>query len=290
LKWFLPPAGHQTSAGNWNDHTKWPGGIPATGEDVNISVTGSACTVTVNTATNDIGTLTINSPAATLSVPAGRVLNATDIELQAGAIKMGGTSTINAGTLDLATGTTLTGAGTLALTGAGLTGSVIVTASGTLDIQGVIANTVDLAISCASAADLKIDGTAQPADAIGISSTKQTLEVGSGAHLTIGSQETVSAGTIKLDGGNLVDSAGIVLDSSAKLTGAGTVDANLTGDGTGTVKASGGTLDLTGSVSGVKLAIGKTLPRTSRSTVLRRQVLSASTTPTRRWKSAVPAI
>ena len=52
-----------------------------------------------------------------------------------------------------------------------------------------------------------------------------------------------------MDGGSLTDSAGITLTNPATMTGCGTIAANTALSGTGTVTASGGTLDLLGTVN-----------------------------------------
>jgi hypothetical protein len=93
------------------------------------------------------------------------------------------------------------------------------------------------------------------------------LEIGPNGSLTINAAQSVSSGTIQLDGGTLTDSSGIIFggNSSASngfLTGIGTVAANLSlaagSTSTGsTITAKGnGTLDLTGTVgSGLVLAL-----------------------------------
>ena len=83
-----------------------------------------------------------------------------------------------------------------------------------------------------------------------------TLAIG-GATLNIaGTSPTainVSAGHITIAGGKISDAGGLALGSGATLQGRGTVAAQLSGGGT--VTASNGVLDLTGSVGGLTLAI-----------------------------------
>jgi hypothetical protein len=75
----------------------------------------------------------------------------------------------------------------------------------------------------------------------------QTLEIGSAGTLTITAAESVTGGTIQLDGGKL-NASGLTIGSGARLRGFGTMGGAITLGG-GTVIASGGKLDLTGSVS-----------------------------------------
>src|SRR5207249_6978404 len=76
-----------------------------------------------------------------------------------------------------------------------------------------------------------------------------TLELNTAGALTLTSGLAVGANTVKLDGAlsTLTDAAGVTLGASGMLIGMGTVAAPVSG--TGTIKASGGVLDLTGAVS-----------------------------------------
>src|SRR5262249_10114868 len=106
--------------------------------------------------------------------------------------------------------------------------------------------------------DLKIDGTTTTTSAIPINATNQTLEIGSSGNLTIGAAEKITNGKIQLDGGTLTDASGLVVGKGASLVGAGTVAAPLSG--AGTITASGGTLDLTQTLSsGPSLRINSTV-------------------------------
>src|SRR5262249_57830565 len=96
-----------------------------------------------------------------------------------------------------------------------------------------------LAIASGSASVLKVDGTAS-SGAISISSANQTLEIGASGSLTLSAAESITNGTIRLDGGTLTDSSGVTIGSGATLTGTGTAGGNtLSG---GTVTQSGGPL------------------------------------------------
>src|SRR4029077_19450307 len=82
-----------------------------------------------------------------------------------------------------------------------------------------------------------------------INSAAQTLEIGAAGNLTMTGLDLVTNGTIKLDGGSLTDTAGIIIDTGATLTGKGLVTADTTLSGVGIVKASGGTLELGGNLT-----------------------------------------
>jgi Hint domain-containing protein len=171
-----------------------------------------------------------------------------------------GTIRLSGGTLNDSLGVTLGSGGRL--TGVGTVNSVLsgtgsVQASyGLLDLQGSVASGVSLAIYRGESSVLKIDGTATAAVAIGIYDGFQELEIGSAGNLMIGAAESITYGTIRLDGGSLTDSAGITIGSGT-LIGKGMVTGPVGGGGV--IEASG-SLDLTGSVqssaTGLQIANG----------------------------------
>ena len=86
-----------------------------------------------------------------------------------------------------------------------------------------------------------------------ISDSGATLAVGTST-LNVAGTSNVSLGHITIAGGKINDAGGLTLASGASLSGSGTVAAPLSGGGT--ITASGGTLDLTGTVgSGLTLSI-----------------------------------
>ncbi len=236
----------------------------------------NAFTLTVDTAALAASITMNGNPASsrftTLTLTAGNSL------ATSGAITFNGTAATNvingAGTLNAGTG--ITGTGTL------LAGTA--TSGGTLDVFGSIATGVVLSIGTAAASDLMIEGVATSAATIAINNANQTLEIGPAGNLTINGNEFITNGTIKLDGGTLADKTGSTEDtftvgSGGTLTGFGTApnDITLAGGtisqsggvltaisitGVGTVNgvtgafeiaASGGTLDLTGTVNNALL-------------------------------------
>ena len=237
--------------GSWNRSSNWsPSGVPAAGDGVIIGG-GGTYTLTLNVAaTPNLNSLTISDSGATLAIGTS-TLNVTGtsptfsaINVTAGHITIAGGKINDTGGLALASGTSLSGSGTVA---APLSGSGTITASGgTLDLTGTISGTT-LAIAAASGSDLKIDGTASVASAT-ISSSNQTLEIGSAGSLTIGAAETITGGKVQLDGGTLTDASGIAFASGATLSGKGTLFATLSGGGT--ITANGGTLELKNAVDG----------------------------------------
>ena len=142
---------------------------------------------------------------------------------------------------------------------ASFTGSGTIEASGgTLDLVGSLSGPA-LTIDTVANSTLKIDGSAA-AGAITLNNANQKLEIGAAGSLTIAAAQSLSAGTIQLDGGTLSDAAGLTL-TGGTLIGKGTVGPGtaISGTASATIKASGGTLDLAGTVnSGPTLAIDTT--------------------------------
>jgi cytoskeletal protein CcmA (bactofilin family) len=169
-----------------------------------------------------------------------------------GKIQLDGGTLTDASGLAVGSGASVVGAGTMA---AALSGIGAVTASGgTLDLTKTVSSGPSLGINTTVASDLKIDGTAVAASAIPISSANQTLEIGTNGNLAISAKESITNGTIRLDGGSLIDPSGISVGGGAHLTGFGAVSAGTTAandvDGTGSITANGGTLEFKTAVDG----------------------------------------
>ncbi len=217
---------------------------------------GAAGALTINAAesiTNgkiqlDGGSLT---DALGLTIGSGATLTGSGT---AGAITVaGGTITQSGGTLSL---TSITGSGMV--NGAPSVSGAITASGGTLEVTGT-PNFGSLAIDSLSASVLLLDNTLS-SGAIAIDNANQTLEIGTGGALTISATESITNGTIRLDGSSLSDASGLTIGSGATLTGSGTVNAAITGSG-GTITASGGTLDLIDSVAiGQTFTIGTASP------------------------------
>ena len=208
--------------------------------------------VTLNLAnTPNLTSVTLQDATATLAVGAN-TLNVTGsaiaaIGLTAGHITIADGVINDSGGVTLAAGTDITGRGKLNVSGAYSGAGSLQASAGTLDVFGTVASGVVLSIAAASASDLKIEGTATSAAAIAINHANQTLEVGGSGALTISAAESITLGTIKLDGGTLTDALGITVASGA-LTGFGKVNANIP-TSAGTITATGGTLELNGTVA-----------------------------------------
>jgi hypothetical protein len=235
--------------------------------------------------------VTLNNATQTLEVGAtGAVTINTAQSVNPGNIKMsGGTLTDGLG-ISFGNGGGLSGFGTVAANLTGGSTDTITASGGTLDLTGTFGNGLVAAIDATKTSDLKFDSAGTLSTPISITSGNQTLEVGSAGNLTINGAQIVSGGgTIKLDGGTLVDSngtTGLTVGSGGTLTGFGTGpnDITLAGGtvsqsggvlnalfitGFGTVNgitgtapsganqivASGGTLDLIGTVSGAQLVV-----------------------------------
>jgi collagen type I/II/III/V/XI/XXIV/XXVII alpha len=236
----------------------------ATGETFDIAtlnysnVSSTAAPTLSITGTLKLNTLAYSgSQTVTTTIASGGVL-----VLRTAITDSSGTQTIT-----INSGGTLIGAGLVA-TGVALSGFGTVEASGgTLDVASAV--TALLAIDATTASDLKIDSFGTSRAAIAISSANQTLEIGAAGNLTINgaAAQSVTNGTIKLDGGRLADSSGIVLGSGTSagtLNGFGTVSAVITKGGSSAsniVEASGGKLILSaavGATSGLAYEIAST--------------------------------
>ncbi|MBO0884492.1 MAG: hypothetical protein J2P17_29995, partial [Mycobacterium sp.] len=169
-----------------------------------------------------------------------------------GTVQMAGGTLTDASGINLGSQTasgTLSGFGTVAAaisrSGTGVA-NLVTAIGGLLDLKGNVTG-IGLAIDALAPARLMLEGTVSTPTAIAISSPNQTLEIGPSGKLTIQAAETATNGTIQLDGGALVDTAGITIGSGATLTGFGSVSGGLAG--TGVVKARGGVLDLLSGVT-----------------------------------------
>ena len=208
-----------------------------------LNVTGGSLTVTGSL--TDSGTVSISS-GATLTDTSGITL-------------LGGTLS---GAGLISSSTNVTGSGTLAISFT--TGTNTITASGgTLDVTGSVTTSQTFAIANVASSRLKLDHSGVTVKPISITTSNQTLEIAQNA--TINAAQTVSGGTLTIDNlATLTDASGITL-AGGTLSGLGSIAANtnISGSGTvslgistaGSITASGGTLDLTGTVSGRTLAI-----------------------------------
>src|SRR5262249_16495261 len=130
------------------------------------------------------------------------------------------------------------------------TGAAAITANGgTLDIASGITDSGNaLTLEITGNSDvLKLDGSSA-AHTVTFNGHSGTLELTSTSSLTLNGDNTIATGTIKLDGATLTVANGdtLTIDSNATLIGSGTISGHLAGSGT--ITASGGTLDLTGTV------------------------------------------
>jgi hypothetical protein len=228
-------------SGAWSKSADWsPAGVPQAGDDVIVDGSGSY-KVTLGGNTAALDSLLINNPGVTLAVGKFTLqvtgAGASALHLQSGKMTIAA-GTIAASGMQIDSGS-LSGNGTVA---APLTGAGTVKASGgSLDLTRTVAKGLLLRIDTTTPSDLKIDSTAT-AGAIPITSANQTLEIGSGGNLTIGAKESITNGSIRLDGGILRDNSGIVIGSGAALSGNGTVAGALSVSGSGTIGLDGGTL------------------------------------------------
>lgn len=265
---------------NWSRTTTWsPGTVPGSSSNASdtdavvLSDTNASASYTVNfnetTANWYIGTLTLNASGSGTETLA---FNTNSSQFNAnGAITLGTNTAITLLGTDITSTTsssgisnsgTISGYGTITVnSGGGITGTgAIIANGGTLDLVSTVASGSVFTIATANASDLKFDSTATAAAAISINNANQKLEIGASGALTINAAESITNGTIRLDGGSLTDSSGLTIGSGGTLIGSGTVNSTLNAS-TGTVRASGGVLDLVSNVatsSGLIFNIGTT--------------------------------
>ena len=182
-----------------------------------------------------------------------------------GSLTINAAQTVNSGTMVMSGGTLIDAAGltiggdpsnaSSKLIGYGTVaadvtaGTGTITASGgTLALAGAVAGGNTFAIDATTASTLKLTNTSTAAAAISINNANQTLEIGTGGNLTIGTAQSITNGRIVLSGGKLTDAFGLTIGAGGTLSGFGKVTGAL--NGAGTVTASGGTLEFAGTVDG----------------------------------------
>lgn len=287
--------------GSWDDVSNWIDGIPGPADTALIG-NGAATKFTTQIltgASETIDTLIVNGKSATVSLEGmGALSVANDLTLAAGKVTfstgatgsllVGGTLAVVSGTITLVTGTTLTAttldlqAGTARLTGAGtvdadMTGPGTISASGgTLDLLGAInGGNARLTWANVTGSVLKI-AQSSSVQSVKTGGNRGKLEIADGQTLTIADQFVLSSGALALDGttAGLTSLSGIKTTRAFKGAGRITVGSGI-GDSTGlfgsaTWTASGGVLDLYGSVNRsdgtnkIKLAIDTKTPSTLR--------------------------
>ncbi|HEY0422974.1 MAG TPA: Ig-like domain-containing protein [Rhodopila sp.] len=222
---------------------------------INTGTLASTLKLDLSGGVTSAANIKMSNAAQTLEVGANTSLTILAAETVAnGTLRMsGGTVTDTLGITVGGQGTpgTIIGFGTIAANliggGAKATTDTVTASGGMLDLIGSFsagAATFLAKIDSTSASTLKFDGNAIVGQPITINSAFQTLEIGALGTLTMTGLDIVTNGTIKMDGGMLADTAGIVIDTAATLTGFGLVAAGTTLSGDGIIKASGGMLEL----------------------------------------------
>ncbi len=218
------------------------------------------------TAVNNGGTISLGSGTLTINGANKGILYQNSIS-GTGGITMAGSGTTSLGlygTQDYSGTTTVSGG---KISSAVTMGTLSVVVSGgefEMTADNKLADAATLSISSGT---LDLQGTDTVAS---LASTGGAITLGSGKTLTvtsnssIGSSSTVSGGTLRASGGTLTfnstsgNSSAVTIESSAKLTGTGTIG------GATTINASG-TLAPTAQVSGSRMTIGSTVNFTSNS-------------------------
>lgn len=153
----------QPLSSDWNTPGNWsPSGVPTDGDQVVLGgdVTSSAYTVTLNTSSADIQSVTIGGSGGfpTLDIQALGLLNVTDAVTVGNAfIAMEG-GEIAANAMNLAQpDSVLTGFGTLNISDEYTGKGTIDAKGGTLEVEGRVGGGINLTIDSAAGSDLKLD-------------------------------------------------------------------------------------------------------------------------------------
>jgi Hint domain len=207
-----------------------------------LKLDGSVTSASAITITNANQTLEIGAAGA-LTIGVAENVTLVTIKLDGGTLNDVNIISFGSGTSN----GTLSGFGMvaadLARVGTGINNK-ITAAGGTLDLAGKFGAGLVAVINAGS--DLKFDNVAASNAAIGITLGTQTLEIGASGALTISAIESITNGTIKLDGGSLTDTSGLTIGSAANLIGAGIISTGAADfEGAGTVTAFAGVLDFT---------------------------------------------
>jgi large repetitive protein len=232
--WATATSGSWNTAADWSPNNGlYPGSADNNpGDTALINVTGPAYTVTYGVPSNTIGALTVNSASTTLAFN----------QPVAAALTITGVTALTAGTISVASASASLSIGTFAQTGGTFTET-----AGTVNVTGAASLTT------------------------GNSDTILGGKFNAGT-LTVGNNLSFLAGTITSGAGGVTISSGQTVTISAPadlnattgglndggtIIGSGTIDGAISGSGT--LKASGGTLDLTGTFgSGPAAAIDAT--------------------------------
>ncbi len=226
------------AGGNWSTKADWTPNnaaspvYPGSGDNnpsdtATIGVAGTY-TVHYDVANNTIAALTVNNANATLAFD----------QSAADALTVTGATTLTAGTISVNSATSALSTGTFTQKGGTFTEK-----GGTVNVTGLAALTTGTGDSISSgkfnAGTLTV-GTALSFQAGTITSGAGGVNIASGSTVTISAPADLNATTGGLkDGGTII--------------GSGTIDGAISGSGS--LKASGGTLDLKGNVSGPTLVI-----------------------------------
>ncbi len=218
----------QGNTGKWNLGANWTGGaVPVSGDTASISNPLAGPYVVTYDTTSTIAGLSVGSANATLrwDTTAARSLT------------VSGSTTLSAGTIDLATtnqaGSKLT-SGSLVVAGGQFLSDQTVSVTGAATFTG---GTDTISGGTFSAGALTVGGT----------NTVLTLSGGTVTTTTVGGTSIAATDKIAMSGTAVLDASASGLIDSGTLSGAGTVKGTLAGGGA--VTASGGTLDLTSNIA-----------------------------------------
>jgi hypothetical protein len=263
------------------------------GSNNQLTMSGSHQTLTFNLETAGLQLyLTSQTAGAGDVLAVGGATNALDVNgtgngivyLAAGGslTLAGGSFNVSGATLRVEQGASISGFGAIntdGITYSSSAGGAITASGGDLRVSVSSGHSINyqiqLGIDNQAGGDLIISGSATPAHAIVMDNANQTLELASDGAVNIGELQSVTGGTIKLDGGAalLEDLHGLDLGAGSDLTGAGTVQvgtgsiSSFNGAGTVTAKFLGssytltfnGRVDQSGSATSFNIDSGATL-------------------------------
>ena len=231
--------------------------VTNSGGALELVVTGAGDTLLLDAATAATF-LSFKGSSGTLEIGSAGSLTLTALlDVGVGTVRLAGNAarlTNKAGIILPSTGG-ITGAGIVTgpITAASPDTATITASGGRLELQSGVTNEGVLALLVTGAGDTLLLDAATAATSLSFNGSSGTLEIGSAGNLTLTTALDVGAGTVKLDGNaaQLQDAAGITLDSTGGITGAGIVTGPIAAVSptTATIAASGGTLVLGSAVT-----------------------------------------
>jgi hypothetical protein len=206
----------------------------------------TAAIADLNAQTLDATEIDFANSAGEILLAGGGVTSSALRFYQAAGDLLSGSGIVNLGGHISGAGTVNAAGGQLAVAGTIDSGVGLAVTGGTLQIQGIASAAAAIAFNVANSGTA--GGAATPGD---------TLDLYGNGALAIAVGQTVGASdVVQFDGGTLSDVAGLTLAAGATVSGFGTLASAVTATGAATIVASGGTLEVTGTVTDAGGALG----------------------------------